>query len=148
MKDLKEKVESLCVILNLKKENVNFKELKYHYRRLNLKDYIEGTILSHLKNNLPIVLNWNKKYKREWDDGVGPLKVFNVSEIEWNGQFCICIEYFCSDQDCKRCNNDFPIKGHYKIINYLGNDPFGQVSFRETKKQTLININDVKVFDF
>jgi hypothetical protein len=97
-------------------------------------------------------LDWHDNYEREvWKDRPGPLTVTGVSEIDWmtgkDTERCGFIKYTCSDPNCRACTDEtLVLKGHHKVIKLNGLDPFGKVIFKETKKRTIINIEDQPVF--
>jgi len=98
-------------------------------------------------------INWHTDYKREpWKDKQGPLTIIDVREINYqidkDTTRCGFVRYKCSDPYCRQCtDNSLVLQGHHKIIRLDGLDTFGKVTFKETKKRTIMSIEDQPVFD-
>lgn len=100
-------------------------------------------------------IDWNDEYEREvWKDKSGPLtliSIFDGIEILTNDGIVKCsfIQYKCSDESCRRCNDEtLDLRYHTKIIKPNGLDPFGKVEVKETKKKTIYNIVKQPVFKY
>lgn len=97
-------------------------------------------------------VDWHDDYEREeWVDKPAPLTITGMSEIDWmigkDTERCGFVKYTCSDPNCRACTDEtLVLKGHHKVIKLNGLDPFGKVIFKETKKRTIINIEDQPVF--